>query len=736
MISNHNKTPLNLAKKLVIYQLIIVMLAGFLVPASDLKAADPLTITDIFIVKSDRSATISWETNQSAYGRLEYGLSSNNYHWYIQTGQKKSSHAVTIFGLNPDTDYYFQITADNDTSEVTSFEQTFETKKDDDNKAPAISDVRVAYVTGSTATIQWLTDEAATSVIEYGRTESYGSTRSNNSKVRVHDLTITGLTGNAQYHFRVKSTDDDNNTSRWHDMTFRILPSTQVDQADLTIHDIKPTSANDVNVTETTAVISWRTNKLAQGWIRYGTSTSYGKTKATNPPRDFFQEVTLTGLKPGTSYYFDIQAKDVLGKQIRSAGYSFTTKSGATGGSNTGNYPGQILGAASCDVNLQTDFGHYGIYYNLTQDHPETELWHGQEVPNHKIARANDWYNLEYFSFTRVDQKLDFGKKFFPINEGKFGDPFHFAVNWRSIIDVPQDGYYKYKIGSDDDSWVFIDDQLTTNLGGVHPAKYDERSVFLSAGYHKLEIYFAERSRGSSYFSFIADSNLKFHPLPDGCSIQDVLDYASDGYPFTGFPYNNQGGVVLGVSNIDNTNTAYACNPNLGYTKIKSLYKTANSPDIWAILETGQKHYITSPSAFNKYQCDWSAIRTVSQTTLDSYANANLVRTIDDPVIYHLFQRPDHKWLKINIPSPTVFVSYSDNYWGNVARVDVLDVQAYPQAQLITAEDDSNIYLIEGNRKRQFKSTEIFNQSGYDFAEVVELNQIHLDSFENGSVID
>jgi len=781
------KNQLNLAKKMVMTQLLIItVLTSLLIPAGTLLAGSPLTIANIKIInKTDKTATISWQTNRPAYGKIEYGFFTNDYNWTLQTNQKTSEQTMTISGLLPETDYFFRITADDDISEVISFEQYFKTNKAGDSKSPTISDVSVAYTTGGTATIQWLTDEKATSEVVYGMTTTYGKTKTDGKLVKIHDLTLSGLTDGTYYHFQVRSKDEDSNISKWYDMTFWTKVTNVSDNDELIIYDVKPAGENDPNITQTTAVISWRTNKLASGTVRYGTSSSLGTAVSTNPPRDFSQSVTLTGLKTGTLYYFEIEAKDVFGKRLKTQGYTFSTKSASSdvGGSDqeTPDYPGQVLGASTCDIDLRTDFGFYGLYYNLTSKHPDMNLWKGKEITNPKVARENDWYNDQYFSFSRVDQRIDFGSRFFPIDEGKPGDPYHFAVNWRAIIKVPADGDYTYKLTSDDDSWLFIDDKLISSLGGVHPAKTEEKSTHLTAGYHKLEIYYAERSKSGAVFTFKGDTRLTFYPLPEGCTIQDVLTYNQS---------LGSGGVVLGATtdddyqlgyqkgytdgkndsaanlsydnkrgntgdNSDSYNQgyeagyddgyykkasanvpAYVCNPDLGYTKFKALYKTADSPDIWAILETGQKHYITSPQAFAKYQCQWSEVKTVSRAVLNRYANANLVRTPTNPLIYYLFQRPDHKWLKINIPSPTVFVSYADNYWGNVARVDQLDIDAYPNVRLIKNGNQSQVYLIDGTKKRLIKSEAVFEANNFEWAEVVALNQIHFNYYEDGPVLE
>ncbi len=718
----------NYLKILVNCQIAMLLIGGFL--ATPVKAVDPLVISGVATSIAGKAATISWNTNRSAAGRVTYGLTSNSYGWTIGTNQSQASQAITIQNLAADTTYYFKIIAVDQSTEVTSFEQNFKTPKNTNNQAPILSKVKVVYASGKTATIQWLTDEPATSEIEYGKTEKYGSNRADGALTTIHDLTISGLQDGTFYHFLVKSKDEDKNVSRWYDMTFQTLLTDASDKTNLAIDAVTPTSENNLNVTKNSAVISWHTNKLAEGLVRYGTSnTSYNKTIKTTLPRDFFQNITLTGLTAGTTYYFEIEARDVTGKTIKSGGHSFITRSDSQQipeASQTmlalGDTNGQVLGAASCDINLQNDFGFYGLYYNLPENHPDirtsaVESWS-------KIGRENDWYNSQYFAFSRVDKNLNFGAGFFPVNQGKPGDPHYFAVNWRAIIEVPKTDNYSYTVTADDDAWIFVDDQLTVNLGGVHSSKTEAKSIYLTAGYHKLEIFYADRAKRTANFTFLPSGNLIFHPLPDGCEIDDVLSQ------------NGLGGKVLGASNIDTRNDNYVCNPNLGYTRFKALYKTAASPDVWAILETGQKHYITSPEALAKYECDWSDVKIVSQKVLNSYDSARLVRTPEDSTIYYLFQRPEVQWLKINIPSPTVFVSYPNNYWGNVARVDALDIEAYPNIELIKSANSDTIYLIDDTTKRPFSSGEMIKELGYNPAEAAILSSAHMESYQDGAAVE
>ncbi|MDD2807643.1 MAG: fibronectin type III domain-containing protein [Patescibacteria group bacterium] len=744
---------LNLAKKWLIASIAIISILGTFLPAINVAAIDPLTISNINITSTDKSAVITWNTNRTAYAKIQYGLNTGAYTFTIQTNQKATTQTMTIFGLSAETTYYFKIMSDDGTNQVYSTERSFKTSKAIDNQATTISGVSVVYTTGSTATIQWQTDEDATTEVEYGMSQTYGASKVDGRLVRSHDITLTGLIDGTSYHFRVKSKDKSNNISTWSDSTFSTKVTNVSDNQALTIYNIKPAAENDVNIKQTSVIISWWTNKLSEGWVRFGTSPAYGQVFNTTPPRDFMNSVTITNLKPNTTYYFEINGRDVNGKTANSGGFSFKTAavdqnntgSGSTGsgtgytgtGSITGSTGGTVLGISNCDVNLSSDFGYFGLYYNLTPAHPDFETWQ-QTV---KTAGQNDWYSAQYYAFSRVDSTLDFGQNFFPVDEKKANDPHDFAVHWRAIMNVPDTGTYTYKVSSDDDSWVFVDDILSVDLHGIHNNQDKLVNMSLTPGYHKIEIYYADRQSSRAAFTFVNDKKIKINPLPDGCEISDVLAYnkgLGQGYGAGGGyvvgTNNGSGGKVLGASNIDDDPyRGYACNPDLGYTKIKALYKTSDSPDIWAILETGQRSYITSPLSFNEYQCRWNKVKTVSRALLNSYASATLVRTPTDPVIYHLFQRPDVKWLKINIPSPTVFISYPNNYWGNVARLNHYDLEAYPKVQLIKLANKPEVYLIDGANKRHIATEAVFKAHYFEWSEVVELNQTHFDSYDNGA---
>ena len=81
----------------------------------------------------------------------------------------------------------------------------------------------------STTTVTWTTNKLANSVVDYGTTQSYGTTITSSSLSTSHTVLITGLAATnlstTTYHFRISSTDASSNQSASSDQSFITLYS-------------------------------------------------------------------------------------------------------------------------------------------------------------------------------------------------------------------------------------------------------------------------------------------------------------------------------------------------------------------------------------------------------------------------------------------------------------------------------------------------------------------------------
>lgn len=90
-----------------------------------------------------------------------------------------------------------------------------------DTTGPVISAINSAILYPPGAAITWTTNEGATSRVEYGLTDSYGTlTTLDSSPMTAHTVNITGLSQVTTYHYRVISVDAVGNSRTSADNTF------------------------------------------------------------------------------------------------------------------------------------------------------------------------------------------------------------------------------------------------------------------------------------------------------------------------------------------------------------------------------------------------------------------------------------------------------------------------------------------------------------------------------------
>jgi subtilisin-like proprotein convertase family protein len=129
---------------------------------------------------------------------------------------------------------------------------------------PVISGVFSNNISGSQATINWATDEPATSVVHYGRTIATGLTDSSGTFVITHNRVLRNLLECSLYYYWVESADPagnnagDNNGGAYY--TFRTLknvsPNYSSTDTPVAIPDNTPTGASStIAVTDTNVVV-------------------------------------------------------------------------------------------------------------------------------------------------------------------------------------------------------------------------------------------------------------------------------------------------------------------------------------------------------------------------------------------------------------------------------------------------------------------------------------------------
>jgi subtilase family serine protease len=268
---------------------------------------------------SNTSETITWTTDQATSSQVNYGLTTTYTLSSTLNSTLATSHTVTLTGLTPGTMYDFDVmSADSAGVSSTSPNSTFLTTGT--APAPIISNVSSSGVTSGTATITWTTDQAATSVVNYGTTTGYGSSTSVAGLVTTHSVMLTGLASNATYDFDVVSANAANTSSTSANYTFKTASNSA-----------PPPVISYVafwGITSSGVTISWSTNEPATTAVAYGTTNALGLLSPVQTALTDSHGVTLTGLAAGTTYYFQAQSADGSGNTGDSTIYTFTTLPG------------------------------------------------------------------------------------------------------------------------------------------------------------------------------------------------------------------------------------------------------------------------------------------------------------------------------------------------------------------------------------------------------------------------
>lgn len=266
-------------------------------------------------------ATIVWTTDELATSWIRWG-STENYGSTLSVNVTAGvAHTGTLLGLNPNTTYYYCIDATDLSGNASSScgnltTDALPTVREAD--PPILSHIVVASTDTSSTTITWTTDEIANTQIEYGTTAGYGlATPLDASLSLLHSVTISELSANTRYHYRVISIDHEENAAVGPDNTFTTdavsvgAPLT----SNLTFSSIGATSVHT-----TSATITWETNIAGDSQMEYGVNSNFGSATPLNSSLITSHSMTISGLEENTNYIFRVKSKP-LGASVASVSH-------------------------------------------------------------------------------------------------------------------------------------------------------------------------------------------------------------------------------------------------------------------------------------------------------------------------------------------------------------------------------------------------------------------------------
>ena len=203
---------------------------SFLSPAPTDTTPPVISNVDVSSI-SDTSAVITWESDEPATSQVMICDPAGFCTWTERDETPVTTHSVNLNDLDPNTTYHLTVVSMDAMENEATSEGDLTTLAEGDTRPPLISAVDISDRSESSATISWTTDEAATSQVQYGATDAYGSATPVDEELTTsHSVTLAGLEPDTTYHFRVKSKDAiGNETTSETDQTFASLSALPVD---------------------------------------------------------------------------------------------------------------------------------------------------------------------------------------------------------------------------------------------------------------------------------------------------------------------------------------------------------------------------------------------------------------------------------------------------------------------------------------------------------------------------
>ncbi|MCB9802572.1 fibronectin type III domain-containing protein [Candidatus Nomurabacteria bacterium] len=472
----------------------------------------------------------------------------------------------------------------------------------------------------------------------------------------------------------------------------------------------------EIDLSSNHAEITWYTNLDASTRLDYGQNTDYGSYLNDTSADSRYHSATLNNLEGDQTYHFKISATSVSGQTVSTFDMIFETDDYNDGiAPKFENFHERYITGQTATLQWESDEkASAKIYYGTSEDYNKNKSISGKKTAFEITLKSLDFNTIYYYKIELKDE----------------------------------DGNIRVRTG---DFQTLVDNELDTKIleiSRVKPVTNNDEAISYTA------------ATVSWHANKLADGAVRYGTNPNRLNKKvntnslfqdfDQTAHLSGLKSNTLYYFQVEVKDVFGKtakSNIFSFQTKYLAE-NIQQasvtTKLKdlrklftaatNLYKEASSGKIYAIVNN-QKHLIFNSNFFERYGYSFKKVQTVSSGVLNNIASIRLVKDPTTDKIYYLAKKGNDRWLKIDLPTPSVFSSYSANQWNQVVTIDKEELDNYPDVNLVKAQGAKTVYLLDSGIKRPIASAQVFEDNNFKWSDILEISQSHLDAYFTGSAL-
>jgi hypothetical protein len=308
-------------------------------------------------------------------------------------------------------------------------------------------------VSPSSISVKWSTDRASSSFVQIKEGSLFVSEQGQTEQTTSHEVKVMGLRSQHDYVYLIRSTDIDGNTLTGDEQKFTTanVPS---------VYDF-----NISNITQSSAIINFKSTAVANFNLLYGETANFGQTLSENSGgATTNHSLALANLKAGQMYYFRVVGNDADGNELRSENSFSTLPMPAISG--FGIQPDKEAPSTTISISWQTNIPTDSTAKYSTDGVKYEEKSSSDLTIEHTITIADLSDNKKYtvyaygrdqFGNTAESEKVVFDTptdtrppKISDViieasNVGNSGDKAQVAISWKT--DEPANSQVEYDLG-------------------------------------------------------------------------------------------------------------------------------------------------------------------------------------------------------------------------------------------------------------------------------------------------